>query len=232
MSLIAKIQQQSLLQNKLQAQLAEMSYQALNGTRQSIRNFREGTLEIGKMHFTTANDRITKEMVMDYQQAEQEKHYTDAAGDKFKYEPTGLSDVIKTVTPIVNGPITTGASTENDLNTYKTDFMQLHNDLDTLQERKQNKAKEYSAKIAEHNEKVKELNAKNAESRTAQQNLINLKKELKETEDKILAHNGSLPSGATPSNKFTKSLNWLTSKETKLNNDIIDAEFLYNKIAY
>jgi hypothetical protein len=47
MSLIAKIQQQSLLQNKLQAQLAEMSYQAVNGTRQSARNFREGTLNIG-----------------------------------------------------------------------------------------------------------------------------------------------------------------------------------------
>ena len=44
MSLIAKIQQQSLLQNKLQAQLAEMSYQAVNGTRQAPRNFREGTL--------------------------------------------------------------------------------------------------------------------------------------------------------------------------------------------
>ena len=74
MSLIAKLQQQSLLQNKLQAQLAEMSYQAVNGTRQAPRNFREGTLEIGKMHFTTPQDRITKEMIMDYQQVEQEKH--------------------------------------------------------------------------------------------------------------------------------------------------------------
>ena len=71
MSLIAKIQQQSLLQNKLQDQLAEMSYQEVNGTRQTQRNFREGTLEIGKMHFTTPQDRITKEMVMDYQQKEQ-----------------------------------------------------------------------------------------------------------------------------------------------------------------
>ena len=134
MSLIAKIQQQSLLQNKLQAQLAEMSYQAVNGTRQAPRNFREGTLEIGKMHFTTPQDRITKEMVMDYQQKEQEKHYTDSAGNKLKYEPTGLIDVLKTVKPIVNGPITTGPSTENDLNTYKADFLQLHYDLDTLKQ--------------------------------------------------------------------------------------------------
>ncbi len=45
MSLIAKIQQQSLLQNKLQSQLAEMSYQAVNGTRQTPRNFKEGNLK-------------------------------------------------------------------------------------------------------------------------------------------------------------------------------------------
>jgi hypothetical protein len=67
MSLIAKVQQQSLLQNKLQAQLVEMSYQTVNGTRQARRNFKEGTLEIGKMHFTNPQDRITKEMIMDYQ---------------------------------------------------------------------------------------------------------------------------------------------------------------------
>jgi hypothetical protein len=93
MSLIAKIQQQSLLQNKLQDQLAEMSYQDVNGTRQSPRNFREGTLEIGKMHFSTPQDRITKESIMDYQTREQEKHYKDSGGNKLLYEPTGLSDV-------------------------------------------------------------------------------------------------------------------------------------------
>ena len=35
MSLIAKIQRESLLQNKLMAQIAEMSLQAINNTRQS-----------------------------------------------------------------------------------------------------------------------------------------------------------------------------------------------------
>jgi hypothetical protein len=69
------------LQNKLQAQLAEMSYQAVNGTRQAPRNFREGTLEIGKMHFSTPQDRITKEMIMDYQAREQEKYYKDSGGN-------------------------------------------------------------------------------------------------------------------------------------------------------
>ncbi len=100
MSLIAKIQKQSLLQNKLQAQLAKMSYQSVNGTRQVPRNFREGTLEIGKMHFSTPQDRITKEMIVDYQGREQEKHYKDSGGNELLNEPTGLSDVVATYTPI------------------------------------------------------------------------------------------------------------------------------------
>ena len=229
MSLIAKIQQRSLLQNKLQAQLAQMSYQALNGTRQSVRNFREGTLEIGKMYFTPPQDRITKEMIMDYQKSEQEKHYTDPlSNDKLLYEPTGLSDLIIPYKEIINGPITGAASTEEDVQKYHADFMQLHYDLDALKEKKENKNQEYKNKIVEHNKKVTELNATRAELKIVQQNFINLKKELKETNDKIVAHNASLPSGVTPSNKFTKKLDYLDTKEKRLQNDVKDADLLYN----
>jgi hypothetical protein len=184
MSLIAKIQQQSLLQNKLQAQLAEMSYQAVNGTRQAPRNFREGTLEIGKMHFSTPQDRITKEMIMDYQKTEQEKRTTktDAVtGKQLLYEPTGLSDVIIPYTEIINGPITGAASTEDDVRTYETDFMKLHYDLDALKEKYKNKNTEYLDKLEEHNVKVREINDTLQQLKTAKQNFINLKKELKET---------------------------------------------------
>ena len=130
MSLIAKIQNQSLLQNKLQAQLAEMSYQAVNGTRQAPRNFREGTLEIGKMHFSTPQDRITKEMIMDYQAREQEKYYKDSGGNKFLYEPTGLSDVLATYTPIPFTPVgytpLGAAVTEEDIRDYKNELNKLY----------------------------------------------------------------------------------------------------------
>jgi len=92
MSLIAKIQQQSLLQNKLQAQLAEMSYQAVNGTRQSARNFREGTLNIGQMGFdNTAEERITKEMITDYHKKEQDNIEQRLKGR----EKTALHDTIE-----------------------------------------------------------------------------------------------------------------------------------------
>ena len=64
-----------------------MSLQAINNTRQSARNFKEGTLDVWKMHFTTTQDRITKEMMMNYHKTEQEKHYDDGT-NKYKYEPT------------------------------------------------------------------------------------------------------------------------------------------------
>ena len=134
MSLIAKIQRESLLQNKLLAQIAEMSLQAINNTRQSARNFKEGTLEVGKMHFTTPQDRITKDMIMDYQKTEQEKNSNiiDATtGKPLLYAPTGLTDVIDTFVPINYGPIGAPA-TEADVQAYEADYMQLFNDLDAL----------------------------------------------------------------------------------------------------
>jgi hypothetical protein len=60
MSLIAKNASRSLLQNKLQTQLADRSYQAINGTREIARNFREGTLNIGTMRFSTPDENLPK----------------------------------------------------------------------------------------------------------------------------------------------------------------------------
>jgi hypothetical protein len=155
MSLIAKIQQQSLLQNKLQAQLAEMSYQAVNGTRQAPRNFREGTLEIGKMHFSTPQDRITKEMIMDYQKTEQERNYDDSSGTLKKYAPTGLTESLETESFTSFNGVTTGA-TEDDLRTYETDFITRHHELTAIKERLKNKKIELKNKEKEFNDKEAE----------------------------------------------------------------------------
>jgi hypothetical protein len=46
MSLIDKLAKQSIIQNQLQNQLAEMSYRTINGKRQEARNFKEGMLNI------------------------------------------------------------------------------------------------------------------------------------------------------------------------------------------
>ena len=73
MSTIDKQVRLAQLDRELYCKNADIAYKAFNGTKQSVRNFREGTLEIEKMHFTTPQDRITKEMIMYYKKTEQEK---------------------------------------------------------------------------------------------------------------------------------------------------------------
>ncbi len=65
----------SQLDRELYIKQADITYIAFNGTKQSVRNFREGTLDIGKMNFdNTVQDRITKEMVTDFHKNEQERY--------------------------------------------------------------------------------------------------------------------------------------------------------------
>ena len=74
MSLIDKQVRMAKLQSEANRKNAAAAYKAFNGTRQEVRNFREGTLNVGTMHFdNTAQDRITKEMVTDYHKKEQER---------------------------------------------------------------------------------------------------------------------------------------------------------------
>jgi hypothetical protein len=49
------------------------------------------------MNFNTPQDKITKDMFMDYQKTEQQKHYDDGT-NKFQYDPTGLFDPTGTAT--------------------------------------------------------------------------------------------------------------------------------------
>ena len=136
MSLINRLAQESIKQNKLISQLSEISYRAINTKRQNARNFNEGTLNVGTMNFNTPQDKITKDMFLDYQKAEQQKHYDDGT-NKFQYDPTGLFDpttgnrniALSTVTSIPL-PGTTAEATEQDVNTETTQWRKLHQDLE------------------------------------------------------------------------------------------------------
>ena len=220
MSLIAKIQQQSLLQNKLQAQLAEMSYQTVNGTRQTPRNFREGTLEIGKMHFTTPQDRITKEMVMDYQQTEQEKHYTDSAGNKLKYDPTGLSDVLDTYKPIDYGPLAAPA-TVLDIRNYEQELSKLYDELNVLTSDTQAKNVEIKAQGRDILAKDKEVDDKNEEYATTQKYWRKLNADLTKVQDLLAALTGPT---ASPGNATNIAKGQKKEKEIEDNIKIEDAK--------
>jgi hypothetical protein len=67
MSLIDKRLRAEKIQREFAIKIDEQDYKAFNGTRQTARNFREGTLNIGQMGFdNTSEERITKEMITDY----------------------------------------------------------------------------------------------------------------------------------------------------------------------
>ena len=231
MSLIAKIQKQSLLQNKLQAQLAEMSYQAVNGTRQAPRNFREGTLEIGKMHFSTPQDRITKEMIMDYQAREQEKYYKDSGGNKFLYEPTGLSDVLATYTPIPFTPVgytALGAAvSDQDIRDYKNELNKLYDELKTMKntelKRKEKYASNSQKQYITSEERVQD---KKEDMREIGNEIIAHKERLKEIQDEILMFNSTTSISASPG--ASSVLNSLKKEEANEQADITSKEKYLN----
>ena len=159
MSLIDKLAKQSILQNQLQSQLAEMSYRAINGKRQEARNFKEGMLNIGTAYFNTPQDKLTKEMIMDYKQAEEERYFERAN----VFEPTGLSDPITAYTPIPYS--TTGTEADETLLNTELEAKQilmnelalLKKDLKDKDTEVRNKTRETVLKSAEVKDKSDEI---------------------------------------------------------------------------
>ncbi len=105
------------------------------------------------MNFNTPQDKITKDMFMDYQKSEQQKHYNDGT-NKFQNDPTGLFDrttgdrSITLVQPTSIPYYTTGApeATEEDVNNETNAWRKLHKDVDNFKEDIITKEKEISKK--------------------------------------------------------------------------------------
>ena len=216
MSLIDKLAKQSILQNQLQSQLAEMSYRAINGKRQEARNFKEGMLNIGTAYFNTPQDKLTKEMIMDYKQAEEERYFERAN----VFEPTGLSDPITTYAPIPYS--TTGVEADETLlNTELEDKQILMNELALLNKDLKDKDAEVRNKTRETALKSEEVKDKSDEIARNQLELIKLKETLKKVQDKLTAITTGAVTGASPGGK-----NWnnLTKKEQDLQDDILRVE--------
>jgi hypothetical protein len=117
------------------------------------------------MHFTTPQDRITKEMIMDYQKSEQEKRTNiidPTTGKQLLYQTTGLSDVIDTFKPIDYGPLGAPA-TEDDVRNYEGDLLQLYYDLNALKADAKTKDKEIFDKQSEIFKKGEDVKAKKDE---------------------------------------------------------------------
>ena len=134
MSLIDKQLRAAKLQREFAIKIDEKAYKSFNGTRQSARNFREGTLDIGKMGFdNTAEERITKEMITDYHKKEQDNIEKRLEG-RVK---TTLHDTIagELVTPLETPWAATGApATTADLMRVGDELNQKVNELTMYEE--------------------------------------------------------------------------------------------------
>ena len=100
MSFLNKRVEDSIKQAKLLAQMSELSYRALNGTRQTRSNFINNDLKEQADTDKPAVGSLTSEMIAQYKREEEEKNkYVDPkSGDEFLYAPTGMTPTINTPT--------------------------------------------------------------------------------------------------------------------------------------
>ena len=74
MTLLNKFKNEQNRQLQIQAQLAEQSYRAFNGVKQSRENERSGELR-KKMNDDLPASSLTKEMIQDYQREQEEEDF-------------------------------------------------------------------------------------------------------------------------------------------------------------
>jgi chromosome segregation ATPase len=124
------------------------------------------------MHFSTPDEKITKEMIMGYQKKEQEKHYDDGT-NKFQYVPTGLTDSLVIFSPTAYKTFKDGA-TEEILKKEQDTLNTIYEDLRTLQQEVKKRKQEIFAKIDETNSKQREIDETKEELKAEQLNLKDL----------------------------------------------------------
>ena len=91
MNLLDRVIDNQLLDLNITSQLSDISYRTNNGIRQRNRNFAEGIVDTGRIHFNDAKDKITKDMILEYQEEQQQIKplYTDpTTGDQKIYYPS------------------------------------------------------------------------------------------------------------------------------------------------
>ena len=162
---------------QLYKQLNDLSYKSVNGKRQDVRNFREGVVDIGKIHFNQPKDVLTKDMILEFQKEQENQRlktpgYIDpVSGDEFKYNPTGLNDALEVFTPKDLTLLGT-AATETDIQNKEQELSKEGLELkkidkeiakNLIDERKaKEKIMKLEVKLQELQKEIDQLNAKKA----------------------------------------------------------------------
>ena len=129
MSFLNKRVEDSIKQAKLLAQMSELSYRALNGTRQTRSNFINNDLKEQADTDKPAVGSLTSEMIAQYKREEEEKNkYVDPKGNEFLYAPTGMTPTINTPS-YVDVTSLGKPATETDIQTEKINYEKILQDI-------------------------------------------------------------------------------------------------------
>ena len=168
MSTINNIADEALRQNMLLAQMSNASYNAINGTRQKERDFKEGILNMGKLNeqMDVSKDKITKEMIMDYKKQQEEKSYKstftrlvpqkDSAGlimsvagvpimveEKYEiptvFQQTGLDPKLKDYVPLYTGDDANEAKQQDIYNRFIQNKNRLRDEFNKINKLREDK---------------------------------------------------------------------------------------------
>ena len=85
------------MDSSLISELSDLSYKSIGGKRQPPRGAKEDIVNIGTIPFeaTITPDKITKEMIMDYQKNKDRGYIDPITNIEYKYIPTGMNlDVV------------------------------------------------------------------------------------------------------------------------------------------
>ena len=178
MSLLNKIIKSSLAENKAIERSHDISYSAINGQRQEFKNYQaEGVIMPGQLNREKPLDAITKEMIEDYHQKEQEllTAPTIVNGRPMKYK--GVNYELNLEAPVETKVLT------DDINELVGDRVYVSNDIRTLSDEIKKTDDNVKGLINEVNEtgyNFRNTAALNSENRK----LENFQKQLKE-KDKL-----------------------------------------------
>jgi hypothetical protein len=170
MSFLNKRVEDSIKQAKLLAQMSEMSYRSLNGTRQTRSSFINNDLKEQPDTDKPAVGSLTSEMIAQYkrEQEEQNKYVDPSTGDEFQFAPAGIAPTLKApaLVPVSSlGAPATVADVETEKNNY-----------DTILQNLRNKKKERKDKIREGKEKEKQVTE--LDPKTDKAKIATLKKDI------------------------------------------------------
>jgi hypothetical protein len=160
MSFLNKRVEDSIKQAKLLAQMSELSYRALNGTRQTRSNFINNDLKEQADTDKPAVGSLTSEMIAQYKREEEEKNkYVDPKGNEFLYAPTGMTPTINT--PSLVSVSSLGApATITEVQKEQSNYAKIYQDIQDKKQEIEDKKREGKLKtkeVAEKQAKLKEL---------------------------------------------------------------------------